>query len=114
MSVQNGGKRQEKIKFLSFALVSDGAGGWLDSAATLVLETWSSVKQIKASRVAENYTEAILSVYEFKLLKRAGFEPQSNYTIEWRGDKYEITGINENVEDNREWALIGVYRGKGL
>lgn len=115
MSVTNGGKRQEKIKFYSYPKVSDGAGGWVPgSTPTLVLETWASVKQIKASRQAENLQEAINSTYEFKLLKRAGFEPQSDYTIEWRSDKYNITGIAENVEENREWAIIGIHRGKGL
>lgn len=128
----NGGKLTQKIAFFDNTLVSDGAGGFTsasdilldetiltnetligDASEVLVLETWSSVKQIKASRVAENLQEGINAVYEIKLRQRAGFNPQSNYTVKWDGKSGQIIEVTED-EKEKQWVLIVVTRGTGI
>lgn len=111
----NGGKLNRKVSFFENVLVSDGAGGFIEGSEALVLTTWSSIRQIKASRVAENLQESINAVYEIKLRQRAGFNPQSNYTVKWDSSKVcEITEITEDVDGEKQWVLIVVSRGTGL
>lgn len=115
MTAINGGKLTQKISFFDNTLISDGAGGFTPGdTETLVLETISSIKQIKASRVAENLQEGINAVYEIKLRQRAGFNPQSNYTVKWQGKVCEIVEISEDVETAKQWVLIVVSRGTGV
>jgi len=115
MTSINGGKLTQKISFFDAALISDGAGGFLPGPEeSEVLTTWSSIRQIKASRTAENLQEGIDAVYEIKLRQRANFNPQSNYTILWDNKNLEIIEITEDVEQSKQWVLIAVNRGTGL
>lgn len=130
----NGGKLTQKISFFDNTLVSDGAGGFLTGETSdlffdttvisdltginttgefLVLQTIASVKQIKASRVAENLQASINAVYEIKLRQRAGFNPQSKYTVKWDGKICNIVEITED-EKEKQWVLIVVSRGTGI
>lgn len=115
MTAINGGKLNKKISFFDNTLISDGAGGFVGGDTEIeVLTTWSSIKQIKASRIAENLQEGINTVYEIKLRQRAGFNPQSDYTIKWDGKVLEIVEITEDVDTEKQWILIAVSRGQGI
>lgn len=111
----NGGKLQHKISFFDNVLVADGAGGFnIANPEVLVLTTWASIRQIKASRVAENFQESINSVYEIKLRQRAGFNPKSNSTVKWDGKVCEIVEITEDVDTAKQWVLMVASRGTGI
>ena len=111
----NGGLLKEKVSFFEFGLTSDGAGGYtLAGTKVLKLETLASVKQIKASRTAENLQEVINSVYEIKIRQRAGFMPKSDYIVEWDGKVCEITGFTEDVEKRNTFWLITVVSNPAL
>lgn len=113
--IVNGGKLTQKISFFDNVLVKDGAGGFEPGdSEVLVLETLSSIRQIKASRVAENLQESINAVYEIKLRQRAGFNPESNYTVKWDGKTLEIVEITEDVEYEKLWILVCIHRGTGI
>jgi|GEM_PF-3859661 len=111
----NGGKLTQQIHFLSYELVSDGAGGSvLDETPIHELCTYAQIRQIKASRVAENLQEGINAVYEIKLRQRCGFSPQGNYTIDWGDKSLEIVEITEDVAIPRQWVIIAIHRGTGI
>lgn len=111
----NAGTLKEKIKFIKIDLVSDGAGGFeLNGAETIILDTFGSIKQIKASRQAENLQEAINAVYQIKIRMRAGFNPQSNYIIRWQNKDYSIISIEEDAVTIKEWTILIIKRGAGL
>lgn len=111
----NGGDLKQKISFFEYALISDGAGGFIASEyKVLILETWASIKQIRATRTAENLQEGINSVFEIRLRQRAGFNPRSNYMITWDDKIFTITGIEENVAKENYWILTVVTNGTGI
>lgn len=111
----NGGQLKQKIKFFDFGKISDGAGGFTTGGLkVLILDTLASVKQIKASRTAENLQETINSVYEIKLRQRAGFMPKSDYIVEWDGKVCEITGFTEDIEKGSKFWLITVVSNPAL
>ena len=73
-----GGKLIEKITFVKEILTKDGAGGFSSATPTILLETYASIKQNRATRGAENLQEASNATYGIKLRKRASFKPYSN------------------------------------
>ena len=110
----NGGILQTKVNFIKYTRVKDGAGGWENIDPIIVLTTFCSVKQIKASRTAENFQEGINSVYELRLRMRACFNPQSDYTVKFNGEEYNIVEIVEDLKNKSFWLITIVKRGKGV
>jgi len=85
-----------------------------DGFENILLETWASIEQLKASRSAENFQEQINAVYELKMRKRSVFEPRSNQSVKWRGEYYSIVQIVEDVADKMYWLITIAGRGTGL
>lgn len=111
----NAGTLLRKISFFNNTLVSDGSGGIdADINPINLLTTWASIRQINASRVAEDLQEGINAVYEIKLRQRAGFNPQSNYTVQWEGKNCEITEITEDVDFKKQWVIVVVNRDTSI
>lgn len=105
----NGGKLQKKISFFDYSLIQDGAGGFTTTGARILkLETFASIRQIKASRTSENLQEVINSVYEIKLRQRSGFMPKSDYIVQWDNHICNITGVEEDIEKQKQWVLTVV------
>lgn len=105
----NGGKLKKKISFFEYQKIPDGAGGFLPSETKLIrLKTFAEVKQIKATRTAENLQETINSVFALKLRQRANFYPKSDYIVEWDGRLCNITGVDEDVEKEKYWIVTVV------
>lgn len=104
-----------KVKFQTQVRLSDGAGGFVPGIEKItILDTFAKIKPIKATRVAENFQGAINSVYEIKLLKRAGFNPVSNLHVIWNDKDYSIVEIIENPKDTKEWLITVIDRGSGV
>lgn len=113
--MMNAGELQQKIQFVEFNRVSDGKGGFVPGAApTVVVDTHARIKQIKASRTAENLQTQLNTVYELKLRKRPSFQPKTNQNIRWDGEDFNIIEIVEDVKDQQYWLITITGRGTGL
>ena len=110
----NAGRMISKVFFFETKKIEDGAGGFDSSIVeNCLLETLAEVKQIRATRTAENLQEKINSVFEIKIKMRACFEPIVDYTIRMRSEDFDIVSIDKNLE-KRELTLIVSGRGSGV
>ena len=100
----NGGDLKQKIKFVRYDYVSDGSGGQI-AAPVEVLNTWAKVSSIKSAKTLEALQEALNKVYKVVLRMRKGFEPQSDYSVFYKGKEMVILTIESDEIENREWIL---------
>lgn len=100
----NGGDLKQKIKFVRYDYVSDGSGGQIATPVE-VLNTWAKVSSIKSVKTLEALQEALNKVYKVVIRMRKNFEPQSDYSVFYKGKEMVILTIESDEIENREWIL---------
>ena len=104
----NFGKYDQKVEFVSFQAISDGAGGTTVSPATL-LSTFASVIQRRASSDTESGDLVLPKTMEFRIQYRVSFIPSENYQILYRSNYYKITGVLLNEQrQHKEYIITAV------
>ena len=93
------GKYDQKVTFINFQNVSDGAGGTIVSPLTSLI-TFASVKQTRSSSGNESGQMVLPNRYTVRIQYRNSFPPDINYQILYRGNYYRITGIE--LSDQRQ------------
>lgn len=88
----NFGKYDQKVEFISFQTISDGAGGTIPTATT-ILNTFASVTQTRASNAIEASDLVLPNTYRVAIQYRSSFTPLVDYQILYRSKYYKITGV---------------------
>ena len=88
----NFGKYDQKVEFVSFQAISDGAGGTTVSPTTS-LSTFAAVTQRRANSDIESGDLVLPNTMEFRIQYRVSFVPSENYQILYRTKYYKITGV---------------------
>lgn len=84
------GKYDQRIEFISFNKVSDGAGGY-DSIEKVDITTFARIEQLKVRADIEQSQMQLPAVYRVRIMVRSGFLPMVNNNVKWRGDIYQIS-----------------------
>lgn len=100
----NGGTLKQKVKFIDYTEVKDGAGGSI-ATPVVILETWAQVKSIKSVKTLEALQDGLNSVYQVNIRMRKGFEPKQHFDVEYKGVNHVILTIESDEVDLREWIL---------
>lgn len=95
----NFGLYDQKVTFVTFQAVSDGAGGTVLTPLTSLV-TFASVNQTRSSNDIESGQMVIPNRYTVKIQYRTLFTPDLTYQIVYRNDYYRITGIE--LRDQRQ------------
>jgi len=90
---------------MGFSNTSDGAGGILSSAVS-VLTTFARVKQTRGSDAIESNDLTLPKTYSVGIQYRNNFTPNENYQIFYRSKYYKITSIVLNEERQKMEYLI--------
>lgn len=108
------GKYDQKIQFISYTQVSDGAGGY-DSTEKVDLTTFARIEQLKVRADIEQSQMQLPAVYRVRVMVRKGFLPMVNSNVKWRGDIYQIstTPQVEDVRLQKEWVFDIVRANNG-
>lgn len=110
MAIQSG-ILKHKIKFIDNIYASDGVGGQIATQKE-VLETWAEVKQISSAVVLEAMGHSLNTVLSFRIRKRSGFAPKTNYDLIYNGSTFNILQI-ENDEVERIYVKITAVKRDG-
>ena len=94
----NFGKYDQKVDFVSFQAISDGAGGTTVTPSTL-LSTFASVKQTNGKNANESGEMVLPNTYTVAIQYRDAFIPSENYQIYYRTRYYKITSVQ--LDDQR-------------
>lgn len=95
----NFGKYDQKVTFVNFQSVSDGAGGTTPTPLTSVI-TFASVKQIRGVDGLESNQMVLPNTYEIRIQYRTSFTPDLIYQIIYKTKYHKIIGIK--VEEQRQ------------
>jgi SPP1 family predicted phage head-tail adaptor len=95
----NFGKYDQKVEFVSFQTVSDGAGGTTVTPATR-LSTYASVKQTNGSNALEAGEMVLPNTYTITIQHRVSFIPSETHQVYYRNRYYKIIGIQ--LDDQRQ------------
>lgn len=95
----NFGKYDQKVAFVSFQNVSDGAGGTTPTATT-ALTTFASVKQTNGKSGLESGEIVLPNTYTVAIQYRVSFVPSEIYQIYYRNRYYKITSVQ--LDDQRQ------------
>jgi SPP1 family predicted phage head-tail adaptor len=102
------GKYDQKVEFVSFQAISDGAGGSIVSPATL-LSTFAAVTQRRANSSIEAGDLVLPNTMEFRIQYRASFVPSENYQIYYRTKYYKITGVKLDEQRlHKEYIITAI------
>lgn len=88
----NFGKYDQKVAFISFQNVGDGAGGTTPTATT-ALTTFASVTQTRGASAIESSDLVLPNTYRVAIQYRNSFTPSEIYQILYRSKYYKITGV---------------------
>ena len=94
----NFGKYDQKVAFISFSPLTDGAGGTIIYETTN-LTTFASVKQTNGKNANESGEMVLPNTYTVAIQYRVSFIPSENYQIYYRNRYYKITGVQ--LDDQR-------------
>jgi len=101
------GRRDVMITINRLEVVKDPGGG-TESSFVKYWETWAEVREIRATRVAENYQDRLKKVFALKVRYRSDKTVTSDMRIIIKGKDYAIDGI-DNIEDaNTHLEIIAV------
>lgn len=103
----NFGKYDQKVEFVSFQAVSDGAGGTTVNPATR-LSTYASVKQTNGGNALEAGEMVLPNTYTITIQHRVSFIPSENYQVFYRSKYYKITGVQLNDERQHKEYIINM------
>jgi SPP1 family predicted phage head-tail adaptor len=95
----NFGKYDQKVAFVSFQNVSDGAGGTTPTATT-ALTTFASVTQTRGTSGLESGEMVLPNTYNVAIQYRVSFVPSEIYQIYYRNRYYKITSVQ--LDDQRQ------------
>ena len=94
----------EKIKFVTDGLISDGAGGVIPTTQ-IVLETFAKIEQLKRSRDLEQAQLQLPAVFRVMIYDRKDFSINPDMRVEWRGKTYNIISTPE-MDDVRAMRTL--------
>lgn len=106
----NFGKYDQKVDFISFQAISDGAGGTTPTPATM-LSTYASVKQTRGNNAVESGEMVLPNTYTVAIQYRASFVPSELYQIYYRSRYYKITSVQlDEQRQHKEYIIqmVGV------
>lgn len=109
------GKYDQKIQFVKWGKVSDGAGGY-DPVEVVELTTFARIEQLKQSSNLEQAQLQLPATYRVGIMVRKGFEPVVGKDIKWRGSIYQINTtpqLVEGVRIQKEWVFDIVRSNNG-
>lgn len=100
------GKYDQKVEFVSFTKVSDGAGGYIPTE-NVDLTTFARITQLKIKADIEQAQMNLPATYRVGVMVRSGFLPMVQNNVKWRGDLYQIitTPQVEGVRLQKEWVF---------
>jgi SPP1 family predicted phage head-tail adaptor len=105
------GKYDQKVLFRSYQNVSDGFGGTVPTATT-ILSTFARAIQMKGTSTAEQAQLMLPNTYKIGVLIRTGFQPSTNMVVLYRSKEYKIVGVEKRDERQaREWVITIVGDG---
>jgi SPP1 family predicted phage head-tail adaptor len=106
----NFGKYDQKVEFINFQTISDGAGGTTPTPAVM-LQTFASVKQTNGKSGLESGEMVLPNTYTVAIQYRVSFVPSEIYQIFYRSRYYKITSVQlENQRQHKEYIIqmVGV------
>jgi SPP1 family predicted phage head-tail adaptor len=106
----NFGKYDQKVTFVTFQSVSDGAGGTVLTPLTSLV-TFAAVKQTRGNNELESGQMVMPNTYNVRIQYRTLFEPDETYQIIYRTKYYKITSISlESERQHKEYVInmIGI------
>ena len=106
----NFGKYDQKVEFITFSPVADGAGGTVITPGTS-LSTFASVKQTRGNNGLEAGEMVLPNTYTIAIQYRVSFIPSENYQIYYRNRYYKITSVVlDDQRQHKEYLIqmIGV------
>ena len=106
----NFGKYDQKVEFITFSPVPDGAGGTVITPGTS-LSTFASVKQTRGNNALEAGEMVLPNTYTIAIQYRVSFIPSENYQIYYRNRYYKITSVVlDDQRQHKEYVIemIGV------
>lgn len=101
----NFGKYDQKVEFITFSPVPDGAGGTIITPGTS-LDTFASVKQTNGKNANESGEMVLPNTYTVAIQYRVSFIPSENYQIYYRNRYYKITGVQLNEQRQHKEFII--------
>jgi SPP1 family predicted phage head-tail adaptor len=93
------GDLDQKIEFFEEQSTQDDSGNYIVTSVS-VLKTFAKIEQLKQSRKLEDAQLKFPATYNVTILNRAGFFPNTNMVVKWRGEIYNITSTPE-IDDVR-------------
>ncbi len=106
----NFGKYDQKVEFISFQAVSDGAGG-TSPTPTTSLSTFASVNQTNGGNGLESGEMVLPNTYTIAIQYRVSFIPNENYQVYYRNRYYKIIGVQlDEQRQHKEYIIkmVGV------
>jgi SPP1 family predicted phage head-tail adaptor len=106
----NFGLYDQKVSFVNFQAVSDGAGGTTVTPTT-TLTTFASVNQTRGGNALEAGEMVLPNTYQIRIQYRASFVPSEIYQVYYRTRYYKITGVQlDEQRQHKEYVInmVGV------
>jgi head-tail adaptor len=106
----NFGKYDQKVTFINFQSVSDGAGG-TTLTPLISLITFASIKQTKGTDGLESGQMVLPNTYEVRIQFRTSFIPDIYFQILYRSKYHKIIGIKlDEMRQRKEYVItmIGI------
>ncbi len=104
----NFGLYDQKVTFVNFQAVSDGAGGTTLTPLTSLI-TFAAIKQTRGNNALEAGQMVLPNTYEVRIQYRNLFEPDENYQILYQSKYHKITSIRlESQRQHKEYIITMV------
>lgn len=106
----NFGKYDQRVEFISFQAISDGAGGTIVSPA-VNLQTFASVNQTRGTNDLESGEMVLPNTYTVAIQYRVSFIPSEIYQIYYRNRYHKITSVLlKDQRQHKEYiiTMVGV------
>lgn len=103
----NFGLYDQKVSFVTFQSVSDGAGGTV-LTPNISLITFASVKQTRGNNALEAGQMVLPNTYEVRIQYRESYIPSQNHQIIYRSKYYKITSVQLNDQRQHKEYIISM------
>jgi len=103
----NFGKYDQKVQFVSFQTISDGAGG-TTVAPAVSLTTFASVNQTRGGNALEAGEMVLPNTYKIAIQYRVAFVPSEIYQVYYRTQYYKITGVQLDEQRQHKEYIINM------
>lgn len=100
------GAYDQRIQFISFGQVSDGAGGYTPVEEVL-LTTLARFDQLKQSGSLEKVLMGLPTAYRLGIMVRSGFEIKVGMLVKWKDVVYKVLNAPTvvSVRYQKEWVF---------